>query len=321
MAGNRGSILLVPYKQIEFTEYLSAKVRLMKLLSLQLLILLFALVACKGKAVHQNEDSKVVQFPDTLDQSIFNSIKDLARENSFSQLENADRILEVGKLFLQTPYVGGTLETDGDEKLVVNLRELDCTTYLENVVVLASISKQNKFSENDFLKKLKELRYRKGEIKDYTSRLHYFSDWIYENEQKGIVKNVTSEIGGVEYKKEINFMSNHIDSYPALKADSSLIVSIQNTENAINGRDLFYIPEDNVQNVEDKIHNGDLIAITTKIKGLDISHVGIAIHVNDRLHLIHASSLAKEVVISDIPLANILKESKLQSGIMVARVQ
>jgi hypothetical protein len=223
-------------------------------------------------------------------------------------------------MFLQTPYVGGTLESEGGEKLVVNLRELDCTTYLENVVVLSSIARQNDFSENDFLNKLKKLRYRKGELGDYSSRLHYFSDWIFENEQKGIVKNVTREIGGVAYQKEINFMSNHVDSYAALKADSSLIVSIRNTENAINGRDLFYIPEDDIQGVEDKIHNGDLIAITTKIKGLDISHVGIAIHVNDRLHLMHASSLAKEVVISDIPLADILKESKLQSGIMVARV-
>ena len=119
---------------------------------MQLLILLFALVACKGKAVQQNEESKVVQFTDTLDQLIFNSIKDLAMENSFSQLDNADRILEVGKMFLQTPYVGGTLESEGGEKLVVNLRELDCTTYLENVVVLSSIARQNDFSENDFLK-------------------------------------------------------------------------------------------------------------------------------------------------------------------------
>ncbi|MDQ2179228.1 N-acetylmuramoyl-L-alanine amidase-like domain-containing protein [Marinifilum sp. D714] len=293
----------------------------MRLFSLQILILLFALVSCKGKDDQQKESNKMVQLTDTIDQAIFNSIRKIAQENSFSNLESADRILEVGKLFLLTPYVGGTLEADGDEKLVVNLRELDCTTYLENVVVLSSISKQDHFSENDFLNKLKELRYRKGEIKDYTSRLHYFSDWIYENEQKGIVKNVTSEIGGVKYMKEINFMSKHVDSYPALKADSSLIVSIQDTENAINGRDLFYIPEDNVQNVENKIYNGDLIAITTKIKGLDISHVGIAIHVNERLHLMHASSLAKEVVISDIPLADILKESKLQSGIMVARVQ
>ena len=292
----------------------------MRLFSLQFLILLIVLVSCKGKADEQKESHRVVQLADTIDQSIFNSIRKIAQERSFSSLESADRILEVGKMFLQTPYVGGTLEADGDEKLLVNLRELDCTTYLENVVVLSSISKQNKFSENDFLKKLKELRYRKGEIKDYTSRLHYFSDWIYENEQKGIVKNITSEIGGVEYKKEINFLSNHVNSYSALKADSSLIVSIQDTENAINGRDLFYIPEDDIQGVEDKIHNGDLIAITTKIKGLDISHVGIAIHINDRLHLMHASSLAKKVVISDIPLADILKESKLQSGIMVARV-
>ncbi|NOU61821.1 N-acetylmuramoyl-L-alanine amidase-like domain-containing protein [Marinifilum caeruleilacunae] len=292
----------------------------MRRLSIHLLILLFAVVACKGKVVQQSEPNKLVQFSDTLDQSIFNSIKNLARQNSFAQLENADRILEVGKLFLQTPYVGGTLESEGGEKLVVNLRELDCTTYLENVVVLSSIARQNDFSENDFLHKLKKLRYRKGELSDYSSRLHYFSDWIFENEQKGIVKNVTREIGGVAYQKEINFMSNHVDSYAALKADSSLIVSIRNTENAINERDLFYIPEDEVHSVENKIHNGDLIAITTKIKGLDISHVGIAIHVGDRLHLMHASSLAKKVVISDIPLADILKESKLQSGIMVSRV-
>nr|WP_320117381.1 N-acetylmuramoyl-L-alanine amidase-like domain-containing protein [uncultured Marinifilum sp.] len=292
----------------------------MRLLSLHIIILLFAFVACKGKIDQQKESVTKIQLIDTVDQSIFNAISEIAKEKSFSKMENADRILEVGKMFLQTPYVGGTLEADGDEKLVVNLRELDCTTYLENVVVLSSIAKQISFSEEDFLKKLKELRYRKGEIKDYTSRLHYFSDWIYENEQKGIVKNVTSEIGGVEYMKEINFMSNHVNSYSALTADSSLIVSIQNTENAINGRDLFYIPEDDIQGVENKIYSGDLIAITTKIKGLDISHVGIAIHVNDRLHLMHASSLAKKVVISDIPLADILKESKLQSGIMVARV-
>ncbi|WP_421920746.1 N-acetylmuramoyl-L-alanine amidase-like domain-containing protein [Marinifilum sp.] len=292
----------------------------MRIFSLQILMLLLAFVSCKGKSDQQKESNKTVQLANKMDQSIFNSISEIAKEQSFSKLGNADRTVEVGKMFLQTPYLGGTLETGDDEKLVVNLRELDCTTYLENVVVLSSILKQNNFSVNDFLIKLKELRYRKGEIKDYASRLHYFSDWIYENEQKGIVQNVTSEIGGVEYKKEINFMSNHVDSYAALKADSLLIVSIQDTEDAINRRDLFYIPEDNIQAVENKIYNGDLIAITTKIKGLDVSHVGIAIHVNDRLHLMHASSLAKKVVISDIPLYEMLKTNKLQSGIMVARV-
>lgn len=290
-------------------------------MSLQILILLFAFVACKGKTDQQKVSVTKVHLADTLDQTIFNSIQKLAEANAFSKLENADRIVEVGKVFLQTPYVGGTLESDGEEKLVVNLRELDCTTYLENVVVFSSLAKQESFNEKDFLNKLEELRYRKGKMTNYTSRLHYFSDWIHENAQKGIVENITAKIGGVAYEKEINFMSNHVDAYSALKADSSLIVSIKNIENAINERDLFYIPEDAIQGVENKIHNGDLIAITTKIKGLDVSHVGIAIHVNDRLHLMHASSHAKKVVISDVPLSEMLKGNKLQSGIMVARVR
>jgi hypothetical protein len=293
----------------------------MKTLSLQILILLFAFVACKGKTDQQKVSVTKVHLADTLDQTIFNSIQKLAEANAFSKLENADRIVEVGKVFLQTPYVGGTLESVGEEKLVVNLRELDCTTYLENVVVFSSLVEQESFNEKDFLNKLEELRYRKGKMTDYTSRLHYFSDWIHENAQKGIVENITPKIGGIAYEKEINFMSNHVDAYAALKADSSLIVSIKNTENAINERDLFYIPEDAIQGVENKIHNGDLIAITTKIKGLDISHVGIAIHVNDRLHLMHASSHAKKVVISDVPLSEMLKGNKLQSGIMIARVR
>ena len=116
-------------------------------------------------------------------------------------------------------------------------------------------------------------------------------------------------------------MSTHVSSYPSLQADTSLVEEIRKTENEINKRNLFFILETNIQQLEDQIQNGDLIAITTKIKGLDISHVGIAIHVNNRLHLMHASSKAKKVVISDIPLAEMLMHSKYQSGIMVARLQ
>ncbi len=46
-------------------------------------------------------------------------------------------MLEIGKFFLGTPYVVGTLETKRGEHLVVNLREFDCVTFVENVVALA----------------------------------------------------------------------------------------------------------------------------------------------------------------------------------------
>ena len=292
-----------------------------KLHAIILISLVIVFTACIGNTKPQDKNVIGIEFSDSTDQAIFNSIKDIVEQQSLVSLSIDLRIIEIAKMFLQTPYVGGTLEGNGPEKLRVNFRQLDCTTYLENVVVLSAIAGKKDFNESDFLKELETLRYRKGKLIDYTSRLHYFTDWIFENESKGIVKNITAEIGGVAFEKNINFMSTHVESYAALKADSSFVKIIRENENVINNREMYFIPEEEITIVEKEIHDGDLIAITTKIKGLEISHVGIALHVNDRLHLMHASSLAKKVVISDSPLAEMLLKNRLQSGIMVVRVQ
>jgi len=292
-----------------------------KLHSIILILLVVVFTACIGNTKPQDKKIDEVELSDSTDQAIFNSIKEIVKQQELDSLSIDLRIIEMAKMFLQTPYVGGTLEGDGSEKLRVNFRELDCTTYLENVVVLSVIAGKKDFKESDFLKELETLRYRNGKLIDYTSRLHYFSDWIFENESKGIVKNITADIGGVKYEKNIDFMSTHVGSYAALKADSSFVKVIRENEKAINNREMYFIPEKEISKVKNEIHNGDLIAITTKIKGLEISHVGIALHVNDRLHLMHASSHAKKVVISEIPLAEMLLKNRLQSGIMVVRVQ
>ena len=115
-------------------------------------------------------------------------------------------------------------------------------------------------------------------------------------------------------------MSSHISAYPALVKNSSLIKKIKESEKRLNSHQHFYIPEGKIEQIKDKIHDGDFIAITTKIKGLDVSHTGIAIHLNEHLHLMHASSKAKKVVISELPLAEMIQKNSLQTGIMVARV-
>ena len=288
-----------------------------------LVVLILFLTACQEKLV-KNETPEIhneIHFSDSIDQAIFNSIREIAVSMSIDSLSQQDKIVAVAKMFMQTIYVGGTLEGNGKEQLVVNFRELDCTTYLENVVALSKALSKKQVKIDDFLNELENIRYRNGKLTDYSSRLHYFSDWIYENEKKGIVKNITAEIGGESYDKTINFMSMHVNSYPALQADTTLVEEIRKIEKEINNRELFFIPETNIHQLEDHINNGDLIAITTKIKGLDISHVGIAVHVNNRLHLMHASSKAEKVIISDIPLAEMLMKSKYQSGIMVARLK
>jgi len=230
-----------------------------------------------------------------------------------------DVIVEIGKSFLGVDYIANLLEQPGAERLVVNLRGLDCVLFCENALVFARCVKKNKMTFDDYKADLQYVRYRGGIINQYPSRLHYFSDHIYDNEKKGVVKNVTKEIGGVPFRKTVNFMSTHPDSYIKLKENPDFVAVIQKQEEAINKRTMYHIPKDQVQKVASRIQNGDIIAITTDIDGMDVSHTGIAVWENDSLHLMHAPLSGHRVQITEKTLADYLAANKKQLGIMVAR--
>ncbi|MBT8306125.1 MAG: DUF1460 domain-containing protein, partial [Maribacter sp.] len=227
-------------------------------------------------------------------------------------------IVAVGKTFLGTPYVAKTLEIGEIETLVVNLQGLDCTTYVENILAFSLLLREGKSDFDAFTNNLETIRYKNGKLDGYASRLHYFSEWIANNEQKGILKDITAEIGGVEIRKEINFMSTHRDLYPFLK-DEANYEKIKASENYLNNESICYLPQDEIEANEHLIQSGDIIALTTSIEGLDITHTGIASREKDgRIHLLHASS-SGQVKISELPLVDYLKKVKKNTGIMVAR--
>jgi hypothetical protein len=228
-------------------------------------------------------------------------------------------IVEIGKSFLGVDYVANLLEQPGAERLVVNLRGLDCVLFCENALVFARCVKKNMMTFDDYRAELQFIRYRGGIIDQYPSRLHYFSDHIYDNEKKGVVKNVTKDIGGVPFRKTVNFMSTHRDSYLKLKENPDFVKVIQKQEEAINQRTMYHIPKDSVQKLAAKIQNGDIIAITTDIAGMDISHTGIALWQNAALHLMHAPLAGHQVQITEKTLPDYLASNKKQLGIMVAR--
>ncbi len=230
-----------------------------------------------------------------------------------------DIVLGIGYSFLETPYVEKTLELPGEEKLVINLAGLDCTTYLETVLTFARIARQNELTFEAYEKELEYLRYRDGMRVGYSSRLHYFSDWIYENEKKGIVKDITAEIGGTQYTNQPTFMSENPKYYPQL-SNPEFVTEIKAAETEIAKRTYYYIPKSEVGAKEKNIRSGDLIAITTPLKNLDIVHVGFAVEQNGRIHLMHASTGSMKVEISEKPLHEYLAANKSQSGIMVCRL-
>ncbi|MBX2841571.1 MAG: DUF1460 domain-containing protein [Flammeovirgaceae bacterium] len=238
----------------------------------------------------------------------------------FEELNINETAVKVGKSFLGIEYVAKTLEiNENGEDLVVNLHGLDCTTFLENVVVFSRLIKQDKLEFEDYVKALELLRYRNGKIDNYNSRLHYFSDWLYENEQKGLIEQKSKSIANQPFKNELHFMTNNRDKYVQL-GDEENYLNLKSTEKSFTKRNYFFIPKEHIEDYESEIKSGDLIAITTNIKGLDIVHVGIAIHQNGRLHLMHASSKQKKVVISEKPLSEYLAPTKYQTGIMVAEI-
>lgn len=227
---------------------------------------------------------------------------------------------ETAKFFLGVPYVGKTLEYE-PERLIVNLREMDCMTFVENVLALAEASASGTPSWQAYLEKLQQIRYRDGKIEDYTSRLHYTSDWIYENEKKGLIADITKEIGGVPLAMDVSFVSTHPESYMQLQSHPEYIAVMAKKEKEINSRQYYYIPKEEIDKREAQIRTGDIVCFVTSIKGLDISHVGIIHKEGDKMTFIHASSGKKRVIINEESLQDYVLGIKKSKGIMVLRPQ
>lgn len=253
------------------------------------------------------------------DRKICEELLSLPRWKESGKRRLNELVILVGKYFLGAPYAANSIETEGGETLVVNLRQFDCFTFVENCVVLARLIEAGKSSFEDYTEHLEIIRYRRGELSGYSSRLHYFSDWLYDNGEKGMVKDITREIGGISTVKEINFMTAHPEKYPALEDEASYREMLD-VEKRLSGKPRYIIPKAGFGQIQDKIEDGNLIGITTDIDGLDVTHVGFTLRVKDHIHLLHASETEGKVVLSENTFGHYLSAVNTRSGIAVAQV-
>jgi hypothetical protein len=228
-----------------------------------------------------------------------------------------DLITQTAVYLMDSPYAAKTLEVCGkDERLVVNLRQFDCVTFVENCMALVQTLKSRDPGFDTFCKELQQIRYRNGVITDFSSRLHYFTEWISNNETKANVMNLTSGFGGKPLQLNLDFMSRNAQLYPAL-SDTEIRSEIKETERNISRRTNYFIQKTTA--INNKIRNGDILCMTSNLAGMDIAHVGIAFRLGGVLYLIHASLTDMKVEITNDPFDKYIAKHSNMTGYMVVR--
>lgn len=302
-----------------------------------LLAVMLAAVGCSG----QPRQTKTPSAPAKADTAVAKSDKEkpaaaqtavdtlLAEGAKVLKADGKEKmILFYARHFIGVPYVAHTLDRSSEESLVVNLDELDCTTYLENVVALSLCTLRGQTTFADFKAMLQRLRYRGGQL-CYENRLHYYQWWVSDNEKKGLVKQIESPnppFTAVQ-RIETTYMTIHASAYSMLQDRPDRVKALRKLESQTDGLSVRYIPKSRISNtrlMRQTIHDGDIIAITTNKRGLDTTHLGIAVWHADGLHLLNASALKKNgnrVVEAQETLRHYLDQRSWNPGIRVARIQ
>lgn len=236
-------------------------------------------------------------------------------------------ILWIARQFIGVPYVAHTLDRADTEQMVINLHELDCTTYVEAVLALSRCAMAGKTSFADYCHEAQMVRYRQG-IVGYESRLHYFQWWVADNERKGMIEEISTPktLFTAQQRLRIDYMSTHADNYDMLRQHPERVDSIARQEREWLGKTVSYIPKGRLQDpkLRQVVHDGDIIGLVTNKAGLDASHLGIAVWHKDGLYLLNASSLkrnGKQVSEPRETLFHYLAGQGHNTGIRVLRIK
>jgi hypothetical protein len=223
------------------------------------------------------------------DQAELNQTLRTAQQDKLATQPFGTVVQAIARQYLGARYQAGLLDQSPTEHLFVSFQKFDCVLFVESMLALARTVVQPNLSSN-FPQQIEVQRYRSGHLKDYCSRLHYFSDWIADNERRGLVRNVTLASGGIPFSKPLNFMSQHRSSYPQLKNSEAEFSCIKAAENSLALAKRYYIPTAKISGVYPTLQAGDIVAIATAVPGLDVTHTGLLERRADGgVGMIHAS--------------------------------
>ena len=250
-----------------------------------------------------------------------------AKEGNWKALPIGERTAAVGLALVGTRYRHFTLEIDSRvEAPSVNFNGMDCWTFFETALGFARMlnEPEGNWTPEQLLHYIEMDRYRGGVCTgEYLSRLHYLEDWLHDNDRRGLVEDLTRDLGGRNVPHSAREMSVGWRHYRYLAANKSLLGPLAQMEARVSSQSLYQIPKDRVAKIEPKLQSGDIIGIVSHDgrRLYSTSHVGLALRTKDGvLHFMHASAPNNYGrVVVDSRLSTYLRRFRSDSGILVAR--
>ena len=291
---------------------------------LRLLITILALASAAGaRAVVTLPMSTVFKGQDRFEQLVVR-----AKAENWKSLPIGQRTAAIGQAMVGTPYRSYTLEIDNRvESPSVNFKGLDCWTFFEIALSFARMldEPETNWTPATLLHYVELDRYRGGECTgEYLSRLHYLEDWLYDNNRRGLVQDLTRTLGGVSVPHSAREMTNGWRHYRYLAANRALLRPLAQMEGRVSARPLYEIPKSRVASIEPRLRSGDIIGIVSRDGHSSMratSHVGLALRSGDgTVHFMHASAphnYGKVVV--DSRLSAYLYRYSSDTGVLVVR--
>jgi D-alanyl-D-alanine carboxypeptidase/D-alanyl-D-alanine-endopeptidase (penicillin-binding protein 4) len=185
-----------------------------------------------------------------------------------------ERLLYLSQMLDGTPYKPGPMGEGDTRGPLVNLDSVDCVTYIEHVLALAT-SKDT----NSFFDKLQQIRYKDGKI-GYETRNHYFwGDWIANNPALVAPATLPGDTVISRTLDKKTFFANEKINYPG--ENPSIEIRYLPMDKAIRFADTARFAQDSIWGV----------AFVLNMEGIDVAHTGFVVaRPGAPLVLRHASS-------------------------------
>ncbi|WP_336082541.1 DUF1460 domain-containing protein [Nocardia sp. SSK8] len=212
-------------------------------------------------------------------------------------LSRPELLARLSERLLGTPYGANMLigSATEPEQLVVDLRRVDCFTFLDYVEAASRSADRDQFTTN-----LIATRYVDSRV-DFAQRKHFFTDWAATAAPLAtditaslspaavtVTKHLNAKADGTTYLPGLPVVDRAVTHLPAVAVDRDVVAGLR---------------------------TGDFLGAYTPEAGLDVTHVGIVVQTANGPMFRNASSLAEYQVV-DTPLTDYVRSVP---GIVVLR--